>query len=224
MSLNRSSMLIKTSYTEQIVRLPKIGRQIIAQFDDEGVVVYQAYRPAIGAFAATHGYFGGEFSLNRMSWIKPNFLWMMYRSDWGQKEGQEVVLAVKIKREAFDTILAAAVCSGYNSDLYPTEKDWKHAVNRSDVRLQWDPDHSPTGGKLARKAIQLGLRGDMLAAYAREWIIWVEDISPFVGEQRQNLGDFNKLLVPSETIYPVTDLETISRLQLSIDLKDSSNS
>lgn len=204
-----------TSYTEQIVRLPKIGRHIIAQFDDEGVVVYQAYRPAIGEFAATHGYFGGEFSFSRMSWIKPNFLWMMYRSGWGQKKGQEVVLAVKIKREAFDTILAAAVCSGYESDLYPTEEDWKHAVNRSDVRLQWDPDHSPTGGKLARKAIQLGLRGDALAAYAREWIISIEDISEFVCEQRHNLGDFNKLVVPSETIYPVVHPDTISRLQLS---------
>lgn len=197
-------MLITTSYTEQMLRLPKIGRHIIAQFDDEGVVVYQAYRPAIGRFAAQNGYFGGEFSLNRMSWIKPNFLWMMYRSDWGQKEDQEVVLAVKIKRAAFDTILAAAVCSGYDSDLYPTEKDWKHALKCSDVRLQWDPDHSPTGGKLARKAIQLGLRGDMLAAYAREWIISLEDISAFVREQRQNLSDFDKLLVPSETIYPTS--------------------
>jgi Domain of unknown function (DUF4291) len=214
-------MLIITSYQEQILRLPKIGRHIIAQFDDEGVIVYQAYRHAIGNFAATHGYFGGEFSFSRMSWIKPNFLWMMYRSGWGQKEGQEVVLAVKIKREAFDRILAAAVCSGYESDLYPTEKEWKHAVNRSDVRLQWDPDHSPTGGKLARKAIQLGLRGDTLASYAREWIISIEDISEFVREQRQNLGEFNKLVVPRETIYPVTDTETISRLQLSIDLKDS---
>jgi hypothetical protein len=72
-------MLITTTYSEQILRLPKSGRHIIAQFDDEGVVVYQAYRPTIGNFAATHGYFGGEFSLNRMSWIKPNFLWMMYR-------------------------------------------------------------------------------------------------------------------------------------------------
>jgi Domain of unknown function (DUF4291) len=208
-------MLITTSYAEQIVRLPKTGRHIIAQFDDEGIVVYQAYRPAIGEFAATHGYFGGEFSLSRMSWIKPNFLWMMYRSGWGQKEGQEVVLAVKIRREAFDTILAAAVCSGYESDLYPTEKDWKHAVNRSDVRLQWDPDHSPAGGKLTRKAIQLGLRGDILAAYAREWIIWIEDISEFVREQHQNLWDFNKLIVPSETIYPVVDPNTISRLQIN---------
>jgi hypothetical protein len=208
-------MLITTTYSEQILRLPKSGRHIIAQFDDEGVIVYQAYRPTIGNFAATHGYFGGEFSLNRMSWIKPNFLWMMYRSGWGQKEGQEVVLAVKIKREAFDTILAAAVSSGYESDLYPTEKDWKHAVNRSDVRLQWDPDHSPTGGKLIRKAIQLGLRGDTLTAYAREWIISIEDISEFVREQYQHVNEFDRLIVPSESIYPVTDLNTISRLQLN---------
>ncbi len=180
--------------------------------------MYQAYRPAIGHFAATHGYFGGEhFSLTRMSWVKPNFLWMMYRSGWGQKEGQEVVLAVKIKREAFDTILANAVRSSYNPDLYSTEKDWKRAVINSNVRLQWDPDHSPTGGKLERKAIQLGLRGDVLEAYAREWIISVEDISEFVSEQRQNIGDHNKLIVPSETIYPVTDPKAAAQLQLSGD-------
>lgn len=180
--------------------------------------MYQAYRHAIGDFAATHGYFGGEhFSLSRMSWIKPNFLWMMYRSGWGQKEGQEVVLAVKIKRAAFDTILANAVWSTYNPDLYPTEKDWKHAVKRSDVRLQWDPDHSPTGGKLERKAIQLGLRGEMLALYAREWIISIEDISEFVREQSHNLGDFDKLIVPSETIYPVTDPKVAAQLQISGD-------
>ena len=210
--------LITTSYIEQKTKLPKIGRFILAQFDEEGVIVYQAYRPEIGHFAATHGYLGGEhFSLTRMSWIKPNFLWMMYRSGWGQKEGQEVVLAVKIRREAFDTILANAVWSTYNPDLYPTEKDWKRAVSNSNVRLQWDPDHSPTGGKLERKAIQLGLRGDVLGAYAREWIISIEDISEFVREQYQNLRDYNQLIVPNETIYPVTDAKVATQLQISGD-------
>src|SRR6185369_9587101 len=57
-------------YSAQTARWPKTGRHILAQFDDESVVVYQAYRPAIGRFAAEHGYFGGEFSLSRMSWIK----------------------------------------------------------------------------------------------------------------------------------------------------------
>jgi Domain of unknown function (DUF4291) len=207
--------LITTSYIEQETKLPRIGRQIVAQFDEEGVIVYQAYRPSIGNFAANHSYFGGDFSLTRMSWIKPNFLWMMYRSGWGQKEGQEVVLAVKIKRAAFDTILANAVRSKHNPDLYPTEKDWKRAVINSNVRLQWDPDHTPTGGKLERKAIQLGLRGDMLALYAREWIISIDDISEFVREQHHNLVDFSQLIVPSETIYPVTDLKVAAQLQLS---------
>ena len=83
--------------------------------------------------------------------------------------------------------------------------------------MQWDPDHSRTGGKLERKAIQLGLRGEMLELYAREWIISVEDISEFVREQYQNIGDYNKLIVPSETIYPVTDPKVAAQLQLSGD-------
>jgi hypothetical protein len=31
-----------------------------------------------------------------MTWIKPSFLWMMYRCGWGAKEGQESVLVVEI--------------------------------------------------------------------------------------------------------------------------------
>ena len=58
--------------------------------NSEGVIVYQAYRPSIGTYAVEHGHFGGEFSYSRMSWIKTNFLWMMYRSGWGTKPGQEV--------------------------------------------------------------------------------------------------------------------------------------
>jgi hypothetical protein len=79
--------LVTTSYPEQTIRLPKIGRHLIAQFDDKGVIVYQAYRHSIGDFAATNGYFGGDFSIDRMSWIKPNFLWMMYLSIWMGTEG-----------------------------------------------------------------------------------------------------------------------------------------
>jgi hypothetical protein len=97
-------------YLEQTARWPQVGRHVLAQFDDESVVVYQAYRPSIGEYAAEHGHFGGpDFSLSRMSWIKPNFLWMMYRCGWASKEGQEVVLAIWIARAAFDEILAQAV-------------------------------------------------------------------------------------------------------------------
>ena len=68
-----------TPYVVQQATWPAEGRHILAQYDGQSVIVYQAYRPSIGNFAAQHGYFGGEFSFTRMSWIKPNFLWMMYR-------------------------------------------------------------------------------------------------------------------------------------------------
>ena len=58
-------------YRDQQARWPAEGRHILAQYDETSVVVYQAYRPAIGHYAARHGRFGDEFSLNRMSWIKP---------------------------------------------------------------------------------------------------------------------------------------------------------
>lgn len=209
--------LLTLPYLMQVSRWPKAGRHILAQFDENSIVVYQAYRPAIGDFAALHGYFGGEFKLSRMSWIKPNFLWMMYRSGWGTKEGQEVILAVRLKRSAFDEILTAAVHSTCVPEVYASEKEWKQAAKRSFVRLQWDPDHHPSGMKLDRKAIQLGLRGEFLVHYAQDWIINIEDISEFVQEQRQNLKEgMANLLTPSEEVYPITNSDTAKRLQISV--------
>ena len=211
--------LITEPYLVQQNRWPTAGRHILAQYDDSKIVVYQAYRPEIGHFAARHGYFGGEFRFNRMSWIKPNFLWMMYRSLWGSKVGQKVILAISIKRTAFDEILAEAVHSKYIPETYPTRQDWQKAVKNSQVRLQWDPDRTPRGGAKQRRAIQLGLRGDFLTKYARDWILEIEDISNFVKEQHEfvQTGDLEKITTPKEDIYPVTDRAIVEKLQLSSD-------
>ncbi len=204
-------------YSVQAARWPRDGRHILARFDEDSVVVYQAYNRSIGQFAARHGYFGGEFGLGRMSWIKPNFLWMMYRSGWGTKENQEVSLAVRLKRSAFDEILRQAVHSSYVPELYGSQPDWKQAVARSDVRLQWDPDHGPAGNPVTRRAIQLGMRGETLARSAREWLIEIEDISEFVNEQRTNaIKPFERLITPSEEVYPVHDAGVAERLGITL--------
>ncbi|WP_165229301.1 DUF4291 domain-containing protein [Aquisphaera insulae] len=203
-------------YTTQSARWPQSGRHILAQFDAESVIVYQAYRPEIGRFAARHGAFGGGFSLNRMSWIKPNFLWMMYRSGWGTKEGQEVTLAVRLRRSAFDEILRRAVHSTFIPGLHEGEDAWRRAVAGSDVRLQWDPDHGPSGAPLERRAIQLGLRGDALARYARDWLLGIEDISDFVAEQRAHASaPYANLATPREEVYEVADRDVAARLGVS---------
>ena len=193
------------SFQAQSARWPAAGRHVLAQFDDESVVVYQAYRPSIGQFAAEHGHFRVPgFSLDRMSWIKPNFLWMMYRCGWAQKEGQAVVLAVWLARAAFDEILAQAVPSTFWDHRYADRKAWQHDVKRSDVRLQWDPDHDPHGKPVQRRAVQLGLRGGVLARYSKEWIRRIEDITPLVREQHARLqrDGFAALETPAEDVYP----------------------
>lgn len=192
------------AYTEQKKRWPQQGRVILAQYDSDTVTVYQAYNAKIGHFAAQHGYFGGDFKFTRMSWIKTNFLWMMYRSGWGTKPDQEVTLAITIQRSAFEYILsqvgAASAC----------------------VRLQWDPDHDPAGGDCRRRALQLGLRGPVLEKFAKEWIVRIEDISDFVAQQRQHLYDVKRrtqlgencdgLMVPRETVYEVGNAAVAARL------------
>jgi Domain of unknown function (DUF4291) len=204
-------------YLTQTDRWPKSGQVILANYDADSIVVYQAYTPAIGHFAATHQYFGGDFKLSRMTWLKPNFLWMMYRSGWGTKKDQEITLAIRLKRSAFDQILAQAVHSKYIPELYDSEKTWAKAIQTSEVRLQWDPDHSPTGGKLTRRAIQLGLQGDAARCYAQDWIVSIEDISAFVADQHQHVvaGNYGELQTPKESIYVVENREVADRLQLT---------
>lgn len=206
-------------YALQLQRLPRSGRHILAQFDDQAIVVYQAFRPAIGHWAAEHGRFSGEFSLQRMSWIKTSFLWMMYRSGWATKPGQEVILAVWLQRAGFEAILAEAVPAFYDPALYRDQAERVAAIARSTVRLQWDPDRTPGGGRLGRRAIQLGLRGRTLAQYASEWILHIDDITGFVREQAAHVRPVEaqqELSVPRAEVYRSTSDEVSARIGLTI--------
>jgi len=204
-------------YDEQISEWPKLGYHIMAQYDEEEIIVYQSYRKEIGEFAAKNQYFGGAFSLDRMTWIKPNFLWMMYRNGWGTKEGQEVVLAIHLKISAFNTYLQNAVYSSYSTSLEMSQEDWKESVKTSSVRLQWDPDHDPYGNKLERRAIQIGLRDDFIKSFAKEDIVLIEDISEFVKEQYEFVQNkqLEKLMVPAEKPFLFKDEELNKKLKIS---------
>src|SRR4051794_5128059 len=106
-------------YNASVGRLPKAGQHILAHQTDDDIVVYQAYKPSIANFAVSNQHSGGsDFSYNRMSWVKPNFLWMMYRCGWAEKENQERVLAIWIDKKDFEKILYQAVFSSFNPQYY----------------------------------------------------------------------------------------------------------
>lgn len=200
--------LLTEPYATQADRWPRAGRRVLAQFDAETVVVYQAYRPEIARFAVANQALGGPgFSFARMSWIKPNFLWMMFRCGWATKPDQEAVLALRLRRAAFDALLVEAVpsTSGMVPGRWSSEAEWKAAVSASSVRLQWDPDHHPGGAPLERRALQLGLRGAALQGLAREWLVSVEDVTDLVRAQRPHVEAraWQRLELPREDVYPV---------------------
>ncbi|WGH75312.1 DUF4291 domain-containing protein [Tenacibaculum tangerinum] len=211
-------MKLKTTlYKEQLKKWPEKGQHIMAQYDEEKVIVYQSYRPAIGNFAMNNQYFGGPFKYTRMTWIKPNFLWMMYRNGWGTKEEQEVVLAIHLKRRAFERYLNQAVYSSFQKDMYENWDAWQKDVKNSDIRLQWDPDHDPYGTKLERRAIQIGIRNKEIIQYATEDILEIEDISSFVKEQHQHVLNkrLDLLMIPDEKPYMSSNKEVNKKLKIT---------
>src|SRR5262249_52713462 len=151
-----------------------------------------------------------------MSWIKPNFLWMMYRSGWGTKSGQEIILGVRLHRRYFDSLLSRAVVSSWTHSDYVTRDAWQAAIATSEVRLQWDPDHEPNGRALDRRAIQLGLRGAALAAFGKRELLEVIDMTDFVAVQRSHLVEpgLCQLMMPMERIYLPADSSIARHLKL----------
>lgn len=179
-------------------------KQIRAVFDERTIRVYQAYSPVIAKEAVRLGTFGEHFSLTRMTWIKPSFLWMMYRCGWAQKEGQERVLAIDIKRKGFDFAVNNAVASSIGASGLSAE-EWKRRVACSDIRVQWDPEKDIFGNSLPYRSIQLGLRGQAVRDYVSDWIVHISDITDYVrelDEKRQSGADIGEL-IPKEKIYTV---------------------
>ncbi|MFJ4121822.1 DUF4291 domain-containing protein [[Kitasatospora] papulosa] len=156
--------------------------EIRARHTDSTVTVYQAYRPAIGLAAARDGRFPSDWKRDRMTWIKPSFLWMMYRCGWGAKEGQETVLAVEISREGFGWALENAELSHYVRGVHADRATWQRDLRRSPTRVQWDPERDLHLNALPHRSLQLGLSGEAARRYADEWLVSVTDVTPLAHE------------------------------------------
>ncbi len=103
---------------------------------------------------------GGSKDYERgLTWIKPSFLWMMYRCGWGTKVGQETVLAVDITREGFEWALRNACLSSYVRGVHPDLASWQRELRSAPARVQWDPERDLRLRPLSYRSLQLGLSG-----------------------------------------------------------------
>ncbi|MGV9605170.1 DUF4291 domain-containing protein [Streptomyces sp. NPDC003631] len=184
-------------------------RGIRAVHTESTITVYQAYSREIGLPAVREGRFPAIWKRDRMTWIKPSLLWMMYRCGWGAKTGQETVLAVEIRRDGFDWALRHACLSSYVRGVHPDRAAWQRQLKRAPTRVQWDPERDLRLQPLPYRSLQLGLSGEAARRYADEWTVAIRDVTPLAHEIHALVGsgdlDSAARLLPQEYPYPHGD-------------------
>lgn len=189
---------------------------INAVYNNETIRVYQAFNERIASEAVRLNTFGKSFKKERMTWIKPSFLWIMYRSGWAEKENQEHVLAIDIKRTGFEEILKNAVMSSYNGNIGFSREEWKKQIALSEVRCQFDPDRDIFGSPQPDRTIQLGLRGGMVEKYISDYIVKITDITDHVKylKSLRDNGNLTPEMLPVEKPYPTGNIEIAGGLNV----------
>ncbi|MFV5376227.1 DUF4291 domain-containing protein [Acinetobacter calcoaceticus] len=183
------------------------NEKIIRAYQTKSTIrVYQAFSSELADLAIINNSFKDNpfFKTTRMTWIKPSFLWMMYRSGWGMKDkNQQRILAIDITKDGFNWALNHSCSSQKPKDL--SENDWKLLKQNIPVRIQWDPDRNIFLEPQKYRAIQIGLTGIAVEKYINDWILNITDITKYV--QRINNLIINnkieeaKILLPNEKIY-----------------------
>jgi hypothetical protein len=183
-------------------------RIIRAFFTKEFVRIYQAYNRSIADCAVKNNKFiSPPFKMERTTWIKPSFLWMMYRSGWALKPNQERILAIDISHEGFLWALENSCTSSFDSLIYSSEKEWRIIKDSSLVVIQWDPERDINMNKLAYRSIQIGLTPSSTKLYVDKWTLNISDITDQVLKihwlKSQNRIDEAKSILPHEAEYSI---------------------
>lgn len=181
--------------------------EIRADYDAETIVMYQAYAAAIAEPALAAQRFVAPFSFGRMTWIKPSFLWLMHRSNWGRKVGQERVLAVRIRRSGWEQALSLAVLTSPEATVFRSPDEWTKAFAGAKVHIQWDTERDIRGAALPHYSIQIGIGRDLIRDFAEKWVVAIEDRTALVRKMYQQLqaghADSAARLLPRERPYGV---------------------
>jgi hypothetical protein len=184
-------------------------RQVRGVYTSDTITVYQAYPAEIAEPALVAGRLVPPFKRSRMTWIKPSFLWMMYRSGWAEKLDQESVIAVEITRDGFEWALRHASLSHFDRRQHLDHATWARRLKSSPARVQWDPERSLLLQPLPYRSLQLGLQGEAVDRYLDAWTVTVTDVTP-LARSIHNLirtGEHRAAacLLSVERAYPLPD-------------------
>lgn len=185
------------------------------------LTLYQAYNTSIATAAIATQKLSASplFNATRMTWLKPSWCWVCYRSGYGQKDANQThILALEVTREGFDEILSHGVLAhDIGKDGKDSERDGGGCV-----RVQWDPERGPALERYAYRSIQVGVKGPLVGTLVEEWVVGIEDVTERAKEMQRTVlkaeekgqkVEMEDLVAkgqhPVETVYEVS--ETIAQ-------------
>ncbi|KAH7077599.1 hypothetical protein BKA63DRAFT_489164 [Paraphoma chrysanthemicola] len=210
-------------------------RQIRALYDETTITVYQAYNKEIAEAAVKHQKLNAssKFSPTRMTWIKPSWAWMLYRSGYSYKDaGQERILALRLTHAAFLSILRKAVVANHVGNETTTDAKERKAGRPRPTRVmvQWDPERSFRIGKLDYRSIQIGIPGTLVEELV-DGTVEIEDVTEKARQLKKLLDENDKMdlgtliergLFPKEQEFEVDeDTKKILAMDMEIFVMDS---
>ncbi|KAH6616637.1 hypothetical protein C7974DRAFT_48610 [Boeremia exigua] len=188
-------------------------REIRAHYTEDTITVYQAYSTEIGIAAVDKQTLDAspKFSTTRMTWIKPSWAWMLYRSGYSFKDpGQECILALSVETGVFIALLETAVIATSQTaekQEYHSKEDFPR------VRVQWDPERTVRLEKLPYRSIQIGVPGALVKDLIKG-ILRIENVTERARELKRKLDECPKVdtrdlmedgLVPVERRFDVNE-------------------
>lgn len=152
-----------TTVAPGTVSAPVPYKQIRALYDNKTITVYQAYSAVIADAAVAEQRLNASPSFtvdSRMTWIKPSWAWMLYRSGYSYKDkGQERILALKMRHEDFLDLLRRGVLTTAHSERnLPVDHD--PAGVDSGAQGNLDGGGDPSIASTASEKMSLNLAGD----------------------------------------------------------------
>lgn len=193
-------------------------RQIRADFDNDTITVYQAYSRDIADAAVREQKLNAspKFKLGRMTWVKPSWAWMMYRAGYSYKDHDQArILALKMKHEDFLSLLENGTLSTHTSQA--------QTVSPGSVRIQWDPERTPSLKMLPYRSIQIGIGPSLSETWATKWIVSIDDVTARAQKLKHTLDTDPEMslhrliqlgIMPLERPYQVPE-QLMKRLEMT---------
>jgi hypothetical protein len=183
--------------------------QIRALYDRDTITVYQAYNQHIAQLEVQQQKFVSPFSFQRMTWIKPSFLWLMERSHWATKSNQNHILAIRIQRDFWEYLLQQSIHTDPTLSAHKNGEHWFESFENAKVHIQWDPERNLKGTKLEQRSIQIGISRFLIQTFNNTAIHSIQDITLLVKKMAQfrRLGQYKhaEKLLPKQRIYPLNN-------------------